>query len=100
MPDDAHDPSASIHCSPNGSPNSRRTKHSRECDTLCGFTTVFEAERAEICNSRGERNISADKLDGSLTGLAFSGGGIRSATFNLGVLQALAKHQLLHKFDY
>jgi hypothetical protein len=35
-----------------------------------------------------------------LVGLAFSGGGIRSATFNLGVLQALARLQLLDKFDY
>lgn len=36
----------------------------------------------------------------SLIGLAFSGGGIRSATFNLGVLQALAQARLLHVFDY
>jgi hypothetical protein len=32
--------------------------------------------------------------------LAFSGGGIRSATFNLGVLQAFAKAGLLSRFDY
>ena len=36
----------------------------------------------------------------SLTGLALSGGGIRSATFNLGILQALARHGLLTRFDY
>ena len=35
-----------------------------------------------------------------LVGLAFSGGGIRSATFNLGVLQALADKKLLTCFDY
>ena len=35
-----------------------------------------------------------------LVGLAFSGGGIRSATFNLGVLQALAQMRVLSKFDY
>jgi predicted acylesterase/phospholipase RssA len=35
-----------------------------------------------------------------LAGLAFSGGGIRSATFNLGILQALAELRLLRKFDY
>src|SRR5437763_12149177 len=35
-----------------------------------------------------------------LVGLAFSGGGIRSATFNLGVLQALAQMRLLARFDY
>jgi hypothetical protein len=35
-----------------------------------------------------------------LHSLAFSGGGIRSATFNLGVLQAFAKAGLLSRFDY
>ncbi len=34
------------------------------------------------------------------SGLCFSGGGIRSATFNLGVLQGLAKLNLLGGFDY
>jgi hypothetical protein len=34
------------------------------------------------------------------TGLCFSGGGIRSATFNLGILQGLAKLNLLGAFDY
>lgn len=38
--------------------------------------------------------------DANLVGLAFSGGGIRSATFNLGVLQALAELKLLHRIDY
>ncbi len=32
--------------------------------------------------------------------ICFSGGGIRSATFNLGVIQGLAKYGLLDKFDY
>jgi hypothetical protein len=36
----------------------------------------------------------------NLAGLAFSGGGIRSATFNLGVLQALAEFGLLPRIDY
>jgi predicted acylesterase/phospholipase RssA len=35
-----------------------------------------------------------------IIGLAFSGGGIRSATFNLGVLQGLAKFRLLRQIDY
>ncbi|WP_109126008.1 patatin-like phospholipase family protein [Dyella sp. C11] len=33
-------------------------------------------------------------------GLALSGGGIRSATFCLGLLRALAKNGVLHRFDY
>lgn len=36
----------------------------------------------------------------NLTALCFSGGGIRSATFGLGIVQALAKHRLLKNFDY
>lgn len=34
------------------------------------------------------------------TALCLSGGGIRSATFGLGVLQGLARHGLLGQFDY
>jgi predicted acylesterase/phospholipase RssA len=36
----------------------------------------------------------------ALFGLALSGGGVRSATFNLGVLQALGQEQLLRDVDY
>ncbi len=36
----------------------------------------------------------------NLAGLALSGGGIRSATFSLGVMQALAHRGLLKQFDY
>ncbi len=39
-------------------------------------------------------------LQENLVGLAFSGGGIRSATFNLGILQGLADLKLLRYFDY
>lgn len=38
--------------------------------------------------------------DARLAGFAVSGGGIRSATFNLGVMQALARLKLLSRFDY
>ncbi|MBE5317250.1 MAG: patatin-like phospholipase family protein [Xanthomonadales bacterium] len=37
---------------------------------------------------------------GDLRALCFSGGGIRSATFNLGVLQELARNGGLKRFDY
>ena len=36
----------------------------------------------------------------NLIGLAFSGGGIRSATFNLGVLQGLQEFDLLRQIDF
>lgn len=45
------------------------------------------------------RQIHARNGDGPAA-LCFSGGGIRSATFNLGVLQGFADAGLLHRFDY
>ncbi len=47
-------------------------------------------------------NLDAVKsaTDMRLWGLALSGGGIRSATFSLGILQGLAKKGVLHNFDY
>jgi hypothetical protein len=44
--------------------------------------------------------LKGPPLEDDLVGLALSGGGIRSATFNLGVLQALASHRLLRPIDY
>jgi hypothetical protein len=38
--------------------------------------------------------------DRKRSALCLSGGGIRSATFNLGILQGLARHDLLGEFDY
>ena len=58
---------------------------------------------------RARRIWSGDAADGDvyklaaekgLTGVCFSGGGIRSATFNLGVLQGLAQLKLLPQIDY
>ncbi|MCP3849960.1 MAG: hypothetical protein GY694_06945 [Gammaproteobacteria bacterium] len=56
-----------------------------------------EAEEQYI-NAWKEQNGRSEE-DG-ITGLALSGGGIRSATFSLGVMQALAKHNKLGRFDY
>jgi predicted acylesterase/phospholipase RssA len=64
---------------------------------------VLEQELRQVETSRDlrldepSRRLPAQQ---SLIGLAFSGGGIRSATFNLGVLQALAQAHLLRFFDY
>ncbi len=55
----------------------------------------------QIARSRRGRGVRSSKPTAkNLIGLAFSGGGIRSATFNLGILQALAESGLLRKFDY
>ncbi len=72
---------------------------------------AFQAELREIFAHRAERNLAhppaedggtreALKVRHGLIGLAFSGGGIRSATFNLGILEALKENDLLRFVDY
>jgi predicted acylesterase/phospholipase RssA len=73
------------------------------------FEAVLKAERKEIDEARNARDAALDEagtprgieaLRSQFVGLAFSGGGIRSATFNLGVLQGLAELGLLPIIDY
>jgi len=46
------------------------------------------------------QRLRTGKQPPNLIGLAFSGGGIRSATFNLGVLQGLQEFDLLRQIDF
>jgi hypothetical protein len=77
------------------------------------FKDLVEKERDGIL--AGSRRVGTDDLetvDGSsgepwvkfrvrdLVGLALSGGGIRSATFNLGLLTGLARLNVLRRVDY
>jgi len=71
------------------------------------FEAAFEPLKAEIARIAERRALFAAKktqdriaTDASVTGLALSGGGIRSATFGLGLLHALAQVKRLHQFDY
>jgi predicted acylesterase/phospholipase RssA len=77
------------------------------------FGGVLQAELEEIARRRVGRKVSVPRRPrptsgdpvarahrAGLVGLAFSGGGIRSASFNLGVLQGLAELRILHLFDY
>ncbi|MGH9570864.1 MAG: hypothetical protein ACRD4F_14560, partial [Candidatus Angelobacter sp.] len=63
-----------------------------------GAQEVLKAERAE--NERRFRGMDRDPREDDLVGLCFSGGGIRSATFNLGITTALAKRGYLKQIDY
>jgi hypothetical protein len=65
------------------------------------LTDVLNDERSHLARHR-ERDSEAVKFNptGALIGLSLSGGGIRSATFSLGVMQALAHRKLLRRFDY
>ncbi len=67
---------------------------------------VLPDELAYVQNRRASRNLDGRALDpaagagNDLAGLALSGGGIRSATFNLGLMQALDRHGLFPHLDY
>ena len=58
---------------------------------------IDAAEHAEIRRRRGLGERAEIK---NAAALAFSGGGIRSATFCLGITQVLARRGLLKNFDY
>lgn len=58
---------------------------------------VIADEKAAIGINRAER---LGEPDAPWSGIGLSGGGIRSASFCLGVLQALAENDLLRRFDY
>ncbi|RCK33944.1 hypothetical protein TH9_05910 [Thalassospira xiamenensis] len=62
-----------------------------------GTVPFVELEREAIGKRRATYKI--DRGDWA-AGLALSGGGIRSATFSLGVLAALARRNILPEFDY
>lgn len=57
-------------------------------------------EKMEIFRIDGDPDAYKRANKSDLMGLCLSGGGIRSATFNLGVLQGLAELNLLRSFDY
>lgn len=62
-----------------------------------GAAGVIAAERAAIQRRYRARGLPPPT---DFNGLAISGGGIRSATFALGALQALAARRVLGGFDY
>jgi hypothetical protein len=80
---------------------------------LKSFADVVAEERRSINRRRSGRRKTLqapaeDATDPShprpdpcdAVGVALSGGGIRSAAFCLGVLQALSTHKLVDKIDY
>jgi hypothetical protein len=62
--------------------------------------TNLTPEKAAEEQARFDKEIRGQALSRNLVGLSLSGGGIRSATFNLGVIQALARLRILRRFDY
>ncbi|MFN7982175.1 MAG: hypothetical protein U0Q11_09980 [Vicinamibacterales bacterium] len=66
-------------------------------DAPLNWTTVNQEELRRV---RARRRSEQGTEDGPLVGLAFSGGGIRSATFGLGVMETLKSLGVLKAVDY
>jgi Lysophospholipase catalytic domain len=74
----------------------------------CNFAQVFEEEQQEIARQCAAREVTVDlEFDGrpgtpvpDRLGIAFSGGGIRSACVGIGVMQRLAKAGILKQAHY
>ena len=82
------------------SPQRRADSRATEC---VNSEFVFQQEQSRIRQRReiayGKENVNAKPLEGNV-GLALSGGGVRSATFCLGALQALFRFGILKRVDY
>ncbi|MBV9070135.1 MAG: patatin-like phospholipase family protein [Acidobacteria bacterium] len=62
---------------------------------------MLEAAYRDHLHDHLDEKVVLDRMQqANLTALCLSGGGIRSATFSLGVLQGLARRGLLSKVDY
>lgn len=69
---------------------------------------IFPAELKEISRRRKQSGLPDNKIDKApapsselgLIGLALSGGGIRSATFSLGIIQGFLKKKVFRFVDY
>ncbi len=64
------------------------------------FNNVLEAEVKRLKQRRSEAGQNQGNPAKDAVGLALSGGGIRSATFNLGLLQAMWRFNVLNQVDY
>ncbi|MCD0471466.1 patatin-like phospholipase family protein [Flavobacterium sp. JAS] len=67
---------------------------SKEGDPQRDTSLLFSDKKEEVFDPMGKAG------EMQLMGIALSGGGIRSATFNLGILQKLASLNVLYRFDY
>jgi choline dehydrogenase-like flavoprotein len=75
----------------------------KAADTILAETVYYPEPLQALENEAVKSRRAIAQVPSSsenAVGLAFSGGGIRSATFNLGILQALAKENRLRDIDF
>jgi hypothetical protein len=67
---------------------------------VCDNEAMRASEQAEVLNRRQRYALANSTEATNAVGLAISGGGIRSATFALGVVQSLARMGIARHIDY
>ena len=67
-------------------------------EILASELEIIKARRR--CAYQSSDDAQLENPEAALRALSLSGGGIRSSTFSLGVIQALAKENMLKDFDY
>ena len=79
----------------------RRQKFDNPQQSLAGIALPTAASDTASTEAKLQRYYAEVRdLAAPLSALCLSGGGIRSAAFSLGVVQGLAKRDVLHRFDY
>lgn len=82
---------------PMGEPSSVAVVRSRSAEETANLKALSTKEREYVSERRAFYKLNDNNWS---SGLALSGGGIRSATFAMGVLVSLSRRNLLHQFDY
>jgi len=77
-----------------------RQSFRRHSETFTRWVSDGYVETFQIRKVRKEEGQIRPNAELGLIGLALSGGGIRSACFNLGLLQGLHHHEILREVDY
>ena len=77
-----------------GKPSNGQDSHTHD------LADVIRSEKAYIEDRRKKNDLPSLSDDASLTGICFSGGGIRSATLCLGIMQSFIKGRIFRRFDY
>lgn len=86
------------HSTPNEAPAAPRSAHA--IPSVYPDELASAEDRLIDAPVTGRRALAGVPAEAPRIGLALSGGGIRSATFNLGLLQALARAQTLRHVDF
>lgn len=78
----------------------RDTVDAKSLGTAAEVRAAWDAHHDAVAAARRRENIAIELKNDERVGICCSGGGIRSAAFNLGALQALQRKGRLHTADF